>query len=82
MQTIATKVTDGVYEMISREAARRGVSVDEVINDLLLEGESSLPDESPEERAAFYAKEEHHTAEIRALSEYHESLAKKISPRA
>ena len=42
MQTIATKVTDGVHEMISREAARRGVSIDEVIDDLLLEGESSL----------------------------------------
>ena len=82
MQTIATKVTDGVYEMISREAARRGVSVDEVINALLIEGESSLPHSSPEERDAFYAKEEHHTSERRALSEWHESLAKKISPPA
>ena len=67
MQTITTKVTDGVYETISREAARRGVSIDEVIDDLLLEGHSSLPDSSPEERDAFYAKEEHHEAERRAL---------------
>jgi hypothetical protein len=37
MQTIATKVTDGVYEMILREAARRGVSADEIIYDLLTE---------------------------------------------
>lgn len=82
MQTIATKVTDGVYEMISREAARRGVSIDEVIDELLIEGESNLPDESQEEIDAFWAREEHHVAERRALREWHESLAKKISPPA
>ena len=35
MQTITTRLTDGVYESIAREAARRGVSVDEVIDDWL-----------------------------------------------
>jgi hypothetical protein len=69
MQTITTKLTDGVYEMISREVARRGVSIDEVIYNLLLEGEGSLPDSSPEERDAFWAREEHHMAEVDALRE-------------
>ena len=78
MQTLTVTLTDGMYETILREAARRAVSVGDVIDDLLLNGESSLPDESPEDLAAFYAREEHHTKERRVLRERHESLAKKL----
>lgn len=78
MQTLTVTLTDGMYEPILREAARRAISVGEVIDDLLLDGESSLPDESPEEIAAFYASEEHHMKERRALREGHESLAKQL----
>jgi len=67
-----------MYEVISREAARRVISVGEVIDDLLLNGERSLPDESPEEIAAFYVREEHHMKERRALREWHASLAKQL----
>jgi hypothetical protein len=78
MQTLTVTLTDGMYETILREAAKRVISVDEVIDDLLLKGESSLPDESPEEIAAFYVREEHHLKERRALRERHESLAKQL----
>ena len=37
------RITDGVYEAIVREAARRRVSLNEVIDDWLLEGEGSSP---------------------------------------
>jgi hypothetical protein len=82
MHTITTRLTDGVYDSIAREAAGRAVSVDEVIYDMLLEGESRLPDESPEEIAAFYANEEHHMTEIDVLREWHRALAKQLRTQA
>jgi hypothetical protein len=73
MQTITTRITDGMYESITREAARRSVSVDQVIRDWLLEGEESSP-LSSEEPDSFDARIDHHMAEARALSEWHECL--------
>ena len=78
MHIITTRLTDGVYEKIAREAARRRVSIDEVVDDWLLEGENSRPYPSPDEDEAFFEREEHHMKERRALSERHEALAKKL----
>ena len=77
MHIITIQVTDGVFESISREAARRCVSVNEVIDEWLIEGEeNSGAPSSPEEKDAFYAREDHHTAERHALREQHKSLPK------
>src|SRR5579863_9006121 len=83
MHTITTRLTDGVYESIAREAKRRGVPVDEIIYDWLLEGEQWLaPTSTPDELDAFYAREDHHIAEVRALHEWYKSLAKELRPKA
>jgi hypothetical protein len=75
MHIITIRVTDGIYESITREAARRGVSADEVIDAWLIEGEENCaPAPSPEELEAFYAREDHHVTERRSLREWHESL--------
>ena len=78
MHTITTRLTDSVYEKITREAARRSVSIDEIVDDWILEGENSGPYPSPDEEKAFFENEEHHTKERRALREWHESLAKQL----
>jgi len=79
MQTITTRVTDGVYESIAREAEGRRVSMDEIIYEWLVAGEetNSRPS-SPDENEAFWEREEHHTAERRILSEWHESRTKQL----
>ena len=72
MKTITTQITDDVYESIVQEAARRAVSIDEVIDNWLVEGEeANRAPESPEELDAFYAREDHHMTERRALREWH-----------
>jgi len=78
MHVITTRLADGVYDNIVREAARRRVSIHEVVDDWLVEGENSGPLPSPEENEAFFAREEHHIAERRALRGWHEALARKL----
>jgi hypothetical protein len=79
MQTLTVTLTDYRYELITQEAARRGVSVDEVVNDWLIEGEERyVPLTVANE--AHYANEEHHEAEIEVLGKRHRALANDISP--
>jgi len=63
-------------EVMAQEAAKRGVPVSEVVNDRL-EGRV-FPVAYTEEEIV---EEEHNNAERRALSKWHESLAKRIRSR-
>jgi hypothetical protein len=74
MHTLKVKLTDGVYATITKAAAKRGVSVNEIVDDWLLAGEETSNDESEQDREEFEANIEHHMRERRALREYHESI--------
>jgi len=71
MRTITVKVTDLGYEELVKTAGARGVSMAEIAEERLTEGEEYEP-MSPEEAAAFDGVR--HAQDRRSLSEWHKSL--------
>jgi hypothetical protein len=75
MQTITVKVTDLGHESLLRTAKERNVSIEEIAEERITEGDVyDGPPLAAEEEAAF--DEEYHTKDRRALREWHESLAR------